>query len=133
MINRNGTAKPEVAYQREPPSTRPVATDALPPVPVWILHGREVVGSSLLEYPLEAQGAIAGRLVPGPGLHHVSPVFALYPIARGGSRQALDRFVRERDALELEIVDRDGTPIHGHVDLISDWGEGQWMVHLSLE
>jgi hypothetical protein len=120
-------------------------------VPVSILHRNELVGTSLLEHTLDAPGAVGGRLTPGPALWRVTSVFAIYNFDRRRSREAIRRFVREREALGLEIVDRDGARVEGRVDLISDWGdfawlgaaerrfwgsapsEGPWMLHLSLE
>lgn len=123
--------RPEESPSRAPPTRHlRIATGALPPVPLTIaFHGR-VVGTTLLEYPLDAPNALAGRLKPGVALRQVHPVFELYRQAT--SVPELERFVRERDALHLALFDRDGTPVSGSVDLISDWGRGVYMVHLTL-
>ncbi|HTR77722.1 MAG TPA: hypothetical protein VMH39_06415 [Gemmatimonadaceae bacterium] len=101
-------------------------------MPVTILWNQSVVGMTLLELPLDAPGAVAGRLVPGPALSRARGVFGLYEQACQGDAGALERFVRERDALGLTLFDKDGDPVDGTVDLISDWGGDRWMVHLRL-
>lgn len=118
---------------REPPRTA-VGASLLPPGRHYLVaHGPVLIGRTRLEYPLPFPGAVAGRFLPEPEYEMVRPVFRLYEAAKLQDRPDLLRdYVKARDALELRILDVDGTEIEGRVDLISHWRPSTSIIHLTI-
>src|SRR4051812_17356323 len=131
MAQPDPRPKPEESARRLPPRSVATTTGTLPPLPLRVIRSDATVGSTRLEHALSPSGAYAGKLTPGPALDDVRDVFALYQLA-GTDPRALSEFVRARDALGLRLVDPNGDPVDGKVDLISDWGAGHFVVHATL-
>jgi hypothetical protein len=89
------------------------------------LHG-VIVGHSDLEHAEPAVGRAHGAFRPGVGYELVQPVFRLFALAvpRDGSPKdddALERYYKARDALNLELVDASGAPIATSALHIADY------------
>ena len=89
------------------------------------LHG-VIVGHSELEHDERGTGRAWGQFRPGLGYDLVQPIFRLYAqaVARDGSEQdasKLQRYYKARDALNLELVDAQGTSIPTSTIHIADY------------
>ena len=96
-----------------------------------IVQGAQIVGSSRLECALPEAHAAAGRLHPREALPAVLPVFRRYRTAEDPEK--LRRFLQERDALGLRVVDPSGEEYQARVELISEWGDDTFVVHTAME
>ena len=102
------------------------------------LHG-VIVGHSELENVERSLGRAWGKLRPGMGYELVQPVFRLFAqaVPRDGSRKddaTLERYYQSRDALNLELVDANGTRISTSAIHIADYSveEGSGALELDV-
>jgi hypothetical protein len=88
------------------------------------LHG-VIVGHSELEHIEPDLGRAWGQFRPGIGYELVQPVFRLFAqaVPRDGSedKALLQRYYNARDALKLELIAADGTPIRTSGIHIADY------------
>jgi hypothetical protein len=88
------------------------------------LHG-VIVGHSELEHVDREVGRAWGAFRPGLGYELVQPVFRLFAqaVPREGTKDTalLERYYAARDALNLELVDANGTAIRTSAIHIADY------------
>lgn len=95
-----------------------------------IRFGSDVVGVTNLEFQLWWGETAAGRLVPGSAYPKVRDTFRRY--RRATTPEELRGFVAARQDLNLRIYDGQ-VPLAGNVDLISEWGPRDIIVHVSTQ
>jgi hypothetical protein len=97
-----------------------------------------IVGHSELENVEPQLGRAWGKLRPALGYELVQPVFRIYAKAVPSDRStkdnaSLERYYKSRDALNLELVDAGGHPIHTTVIHIADYTVEQGSNALELD
>lgn len=102
------------------------------------LHG-VIVGHSELEHVEYGTGRAWGAFRPGMGYELVQPVFRLFAeavprIGETRDEAKLARYHKSRDALNLELVDANGTPIRTSAIHIADYSveEGSGAIALDV-
>jgi hypothetical protein len=95
-----------------------------------VYRGSTLLGTSHLEWTVEPGARVAGRLDVTPAFGSIVAVFNLYrQAATLGDARLLKEYVRDRDALRLEVWDS-GHRLDAQVELISTWGPHHRMIHV---
>ena len=90
------------------------------------------IGSTNLEYPIPLEQRAAGLFVPPPAFARFERIFQLYDLAGPSHERLLKAFVRDRDALDLKVVDSGTSILNARVDLIRRWSPHRCYVHVTI-
>src|SRR5687768_1695682 len=109
--------------RRRVPPVRPdrvkVATAELGPERrCRVVHFGMVLGSTNLEMPLAEHPMAAGFFIPTKEYALVERVFQLYDLGDSDHPGILGRYLRERDALDLRLVDSGTDVLDAKINLV---------------
>lgn len=133
-VGKTGEPTPEDRLYRVPSSAGRAALEKLDAEPRYsIVSLGSIIGWTDLEYPFADDGRAAGWFRPAPAFSRVESTFALYQPGEDFSREHFRRYLSERNALSLQILEDGVTKVGAKVEVIRAGADGRYTIHVCFD